>query len=152
MNKSKMGVLIILSVIALIGTFINYKPKIEKVNITSIEITDVEKHRAKVFENQYILDDFSEKFYTYAKKFKPMILNLDKSFDGVMYIETKEGISIPMMTQDDCIKIENRWYKTDGDFINYAYRFFDENDGKCLRSEDNRGFLYYDIKCDEKAK
>lgn len=128
MTREKKAVFVILIVIAIIGTYINYRPSIDKVDITSVEITDVlnSPQISKKFDNKNDMIEFSQKFYKSFEKFKPMVLNLSKDVDSTIYIERKDGTNIDVVIQDDCIKINDKWYKTDNIFIEYVNKFFDE--------------------------
>lgn len=128
MTREKKAVFVILIVIAIIGTYINYRPSIDKVDITSVEITDVlnSPQISKKFDNKNDMIEFSQKFYKSFEKFKPMVLNLSKDVDRTIYIERKDGTNIDVVIQDDCIKINDKWYKTDNTFIEYTNKFFDE--------------------------
>ncbi len=128
MTREKKAVFVILIVIAIIGTYINYRPSIDKVDITSVEITDVlnSPQISKKFDNKNDMIEFSQKFYKSFEKFKPMVLNLSKDVDSTIYIERKDGTNIAVVIQDDCIKINDKWYKTDNTFIEYVNKFFDE--------------------------
>lgn len=128
MTREKKAVFVILIVIAIIGTYINYRPSIDKVDITSVEITDVlnSPQISKKFDNKNDMIEFSQKFYKSFEKFKPMVLNLSKDVDSTIYIERKDGTNIDVVIQDDCIKINDKWYKTDNTFIEYVNKFFDE--------------------------
>lgn len=128
MTREKKAVFVILIVIAIIGTYINYRPSIDKVDITSVEITDVlnSPQISKKFDNKNDMIEFSQKFYESFEKFKPMVLNLSKDVDSTIYIERKDGTNIDVVIQDDCIKINDKWYKTDNIFIEYVNKFFDE--------------------------
>lgn len=128
MTREKKAVFVILIVIAIIGTYINYRPSIDKVDITSVEITDVlnSPQISKKFDNKNDMIEFSQKFYESFEKFKPMVLNLSKDVDSTIYIERKDGTNIDVVIQDDCIKINDKWYKTDNTFIEYTNKFFDE--------------------------
>lgn len=128
MTREKKAVFVILIVIAIIGTYINYRPSIDKVDITSVEITDVlnSPQISKKFDNKNDMIEFSQKFYKSFEKFKPMVLNLSKDVDSTIYIERKDGTNIDVVIQDDCIKINYKWYKTDNTFIEYVNKFFDE--------------------------
>lgn len=128
MTREKKAVFVILIVIAIIGTYINYRPSIDKVDIISVEITDVlnSPQISKKFDNKNDMIEFSQKFYESFEKFKPMVLNLSKDVDSTIYIERKDGTNIDVVIQDDCIKINDKWYKTDNTFIEYANKFFDE--------------------------
>lgn len=128
MTREKKAVFVILIVIAIIGTYINYRPSIDKVDITSVEITDVlnSPQISKKFDNKNDMIEFSQKFYKSFEKFKPMVLNLSKDVDRTIYIERKDGTNIDVVIQDDCIKINDKWYKTDNTFIEYVNKFFDE--------------------------
>lgn len=128
MTREKKAVFVILIVIAIIGTYINYRPSIDKVDIISVEITDVlnSPQISKKFDNKNDMIEFSQKFYKSFEKFKPMVLNLSKDVDRTIYIERKDGTNIDVVIQDDCIKINDKWYKTDNIFIEYVNKFFDE--------------------------
>ena len=128
MTREKKAVFVMLIVIAIIGTYINYRPSIDKVDITSVEITDVlnSPQISKKFDNKNDMIEFSQKFYKSFEKFKPMVLNLSKDVDSTIYIERKDGTNIDVVIQDDCIKINDKWYKTDNTFIEYTNKFFDE--------------------------
>ncbi len=128
MTREKKAVFVILIVIAIIGTYINYRPSIDKVDIISVEITDVlnSPQISKKFDNKNDMIEFSQKFYESFEKFKPMVLNLSKDVDSTIYIERKDGTNIDVVIQDDCIKINDKWYKTDNTFIEYVNKFFDE--------------------------
>lgn len=128
MTREKKAVFVMLIVIAIIGTYINYRPSIDKVDITSVEITDVlnSPQMSKKFDNKNDMIEFSQKFYESFEKFKPMVLNLSKDVDSTIYIERKDGTNIDVVIQDDCIKINDKWYKTDNTFIEYTNKFFDE--------------------------
>lgn len=128
MTREKKAVFVILIVIAIIGTYINYRPSIDKVDIISVEITDVlnSPQISKKFDNKNDMIEFSQKFYESFEKFKPMVLNLSKDVDSTIYIERKDGTNIDVVIQDDCIKINDKWYKTDNIFIEYVNKFFDE--------------------------
>lgn len=128
MTREKKAVFVILIVIAIIGTYINYRPSIDKVDIISVEITDVlnSPQISKKFDNKNDMIEFSQKFYESFEKFKPMVLNLSKDVDRTIYIERKDGTNIDVVIQDDCIKINDKWYKTDNIFIEYVNKFFDE--------------------------
>ena len=128
MTREKKAVFVILIVIAIIGTYINYRPSIDKVDIISVEITDVlnSPQISKKFDNKNDMIEFSQKFYESFEKFKPMVLNLSKDVDSIIYIERKDGTYINVVIQDDCIKINDKWYKTDNTFIEYVNKFFDE--------------------------
>lgn len=145
MKKEKKAVFAMLVVIALVGTYINYKPSINKVNIESVEITEVQPSPSisKVFKNKDDMKEFSKKFYDNLENFKPMVLNLDKDFDSIIYLEREDGTTIPAMIQDDCIKIDKKWYKTDNEFIEYTKQFFDSKQG--VKTEESQGMKYYDI-------
>ncbi len=128
MTREKKAVFVMLIIIAIIGTYINYRPSIDKVDITSVEITDVlnSPQMSKKFDNKNDMIEFSQKFYESFEKFKPMVLNLSKDVDSTIYIERKDGTNIDVVIQDDCIKINDKWYKTDNTFIEYTNKFFDE--------------------------
>lgn len=128
MTREKKAVFVMLIVIAIIGTYINYRPSIDKVDIISVEITDVlnSPQISKKFDNKNDMIEFSQKFYKSFEKFKPMVLNLSKDVDSTIYIERKDGTNIDVVIQDDCIKINDKWYKTDNIFIEYVNKFFDE--------------------------
>ena len=128
MTREKKAVFVMLIVIAIIGTYINYRPSIDKVDIISVEITDVlnSPQISKKFDNKNDMIEFSQKFYESFEKFKPMVLNLSKDVDSTIYIERKDGTNIAVVIQDDCIKINDKWYKTDNTFIEYVNKFFDE--------------------------
>ncbi len=128
MTREKKAVFVMLIVIAIIGTYINYRPSIDKVDIISVEITDVlnSPQISKKFDNKNDMIEFSQKFYESFEKFKPMVLNLSKDVDSTIYIERKDGTNIDVVIQDDCIKINDKWYKTDNIFIEYVNKFFDE--------------------------
>ena len=128
MTREKKAVFVMLIIIAIIGTSINYRPSIDKVDITSVEITDVlnSPQMSKKFDNKNDMIEFSQKFYESFEKFKPMVLNLSKDVDSTIYIERKDGTNIDVVIQDDCIKINDKWYKTDNTFIEYTNKFFDE--------------------------
>lgn len=128
MTREKKAVFVMLIVIAIIGTYINYRPSIDKVDIISVEITDVlnSPQISKKFDNKNDMIEFSQKFYESFEKFKPMVLNLSKDVDSTIYIERKDGTNIDVVIQDDCIKINDKWYKTDNTFIEYTNKFFDE--------------------------
>ena len=128
MTREKKAVFVMLIVIAIIGTYINYRPSIDKVDIISVEITDVlnSPQISKKFDNKNDMIEFSQKFYKSFEKFKPMVLNLSKDVDRTIYIERKDGTNIDVVIQDDCIKINDKWYKTDNTFIEYTNKFFDE--------------------------
>ncbi len=146
MTREKKAVFVILIIIALIGTYINYRPSIDKVDIISVEITDVvpSPQIAKKFDNKNDMNEFSQKFYESFEKFKPMVLNLSKDFDSTIYIEGNDGSYIPMMIQDDCIKIQDKWYKTDNTFIEYINKFFDEKQGTEININESLGLKYYE--------
>lgn len=128
MTREKKAVFVMLIVIAIIGTYINYRPSIDKVDIISVEITDVlnSPQISKKFDNKNDMIEFSQKFYESFEKFKPMVLNLSKDVGSTIYIERKDGTNIDVVIQDDCIKINDKWYKTDNIFIEYVNKFFDE--------------------------
>ncbi len=127
MTKEKKAVLIILVIVAIIGTYINYRPSIEKYTIRSIEIMNEDS--IKVFDNPSDMEEFSEVFYNKQSEFKPMVLNLSKDRDMTVHLEVGYGKYVVLLIQDDCIKVDNKWYKTDGVFINYVNNFFNEEEG-----------------------
>lgn len=128
MTREKKAVFVMLIIIAIIGTYINYRPSIDKVDIISVEFTDVlnSPQISKKFDDKNDMNEFSQKFYESFEKFKPMVLNLSKDVDSIIYIERKDGTYINVVIQDDCIKINDKWYKTDNTFIEYVNKFFDE--------------------------
>ena len=127
LTKEKKAVLIILVIVAIIGTYINYRPSIEKYAIRSIEI--INEDSIKVFDNPSDMEEFSEVFYNKQSEFKPMVLNLSKDRDMTVHLEVGYGKYVVLLIQDDCIKVDNKWYKTDGVFINYVNNFFNEEEG-----------------------
>lgn len=131
MTREKKAVFVMLIVIAIIGTYINYRPSMDKVDIISVEFTDVlnSPQISKKFDNKNDMNEFSQNFYESFEKFKPMVLNLSKNVDSIIYMERKDGTYINVVIQDDCIKINDKWYKTDNTFIEYANKFFDEKQG-----------------------
>lgn len=131
MTREKKAVFVMLIVIAIIGTYINYRPSMDKVDIISVEFTDVlnSPQISKKFDNKNDMNEFSQKFYESFEKFKPMVLNLSKNVDSIIYMERKDGTYINVVIQDDCIKINDKWYKTDNTFIEYANKFFGEKQG-----------------------